>query len=113
MIDDKMDVGMDVGRLLDRFLDDFYSILGPFWEARWHQVGTKIQKKRVPKQGQKMSGKKVTRVSCDCSEGQGVWALKNIQKHIPNPTRNRKETTQHCQSRNTRLTASAVADISI
>ena len=43
-------------------------------------------------------------------EGGGVWAPKNIQKHPPNPTRNRKETTQHCQSRNTRLTASAVAD---
>ena len=42
---------------------DFLSMLEPFWEACWHQVGTKIQKKRLPKRCQKMSGKKLMQVS--------------------------------------------------
>ena len=50
-------------------------------------------------------------VSAGVGEGEGVWALKNIQKHLPKPTRNRKGTRQHCQGKNTRLTASAVADM--
>ena len=54
VIDNNMDVGMDVGSSWI----DFLSILGPFWEASWHQVGTKIKKKRVPRRVQKMSGKK-------------------------------------------------------
>ena len=47
-----------LGWMLDGSWIDFSSILGPFWEASWHQVGTKIQKKRVPKRCQKMNGKK-------------------------------------------------------
>ena len=45
-----------LGWMLDGSWIDFYSILGPFWEASWHQNGTKIQKNRVPKRCQKMSG---------------------------------------------------------
>ena len=55
-----------LGWMLDGSWIDFSSILGPFWEASWHQVGTKIKKKRVPKRGQKMSGKKFMQVSCEC-----------------------------------------------
>ena len=48
-----------LGWILDGSWIDFWWILGPSWEASWHQVGTKIQKMRVPRGGQKMSGKKV------------------------------------------------------
>ena len=48
-----------LGWMLDGSWIDFWWILGPSWEASWHQVGTKIQKMRVPRGGQKMSGKEV------------------------------------------------------
>ena len=61
-----------LGWMLDGSWIDFLTILGPFWEASWHQVGTKIQKKRVPKRCQKMSGKKLMRVSARGGGGEGV-----------------------------------------
>ena len=65
-----------LGWMLDGSWIDFLSILGPFWEASWHQVGTKIQKKRVPKRCQKMNGKKLMRVSAGGGEGRrGSWGL--------------------------------------
>ena len=69
-----------LGWMLEGSWIDFLSILGPFWGASWHQVDTKIQKKRVPKRCQKMSGKKLTRVSAggvEGHEGNAVWALKS------------------------------------
>ena len=46
-----------------------------------------------------MSGKKLMRVSCDCPRGaagdgewEGVWALKNIQKHPWKPFGNLQNT---------------------
>ena len=34
-----------LGWMLDGSWIDFLSILGPFWEASWHQVGTKLEPK--------------------------------------------------------------------
>ena len=51
-----------LGWMLDGSWIDFWWILGPSWEASWHQVGTNIQKMMVPRRGQKMSAKKVTQV---------------------------------------------------
>ena len=48
-----------LGWMLDGSWTNFLSILELFWEASWHQVGTKIKKNRVPKRCQQMSGKKV------------------------------------------------------
>ena len=36
-----------LGWMLDGSWIDFSSILGPLWEASWHQVGTKITKNEV------------------------------------------------------------------
>ena len=54
VIDDKMDVGMDIGRLLGRFFVDFGTMLGRKLAPSWHQNPPK----KVPRQGQKMGGKK-------------------------------------------------------
>ena len=43
-----------LGWVLDGSWIDFWWILGPFWEASWHQNGTKIKKKWVPRGSQKI-----------------------------------------------------------
>ena len=58
-----------LGWILDGSWIDFWWILGPSWEASWHQVDTKIQKIRVPRGGQKMDGKKVMQVSAGATGG--------------------------------------------
>ena len=45
-----------LGWVLDASWIDFWWILGPFWEASWHQNGTKIQKNGAPKRCRKMNG---------------------------------------------------------
>ena len=75
-----------LGWMLDGSWIDFYSILGPFWEASGHQVGTKIQKKRVPKRCQKMSGKKLMRLSQVRTGGGGSGPLKTIKQPSKLPT---------------------------
>ena len=74
-----------LGWMLDGSWIDCWWIWGPSWEASWHQVGTKIQKERVPKRCQKMNGNKndagVLRVARGARSYLGVWALKNNQKH--------------------------------
>ena len=76
-----------LGWMLDGSWIDFLLILGPFWEASWHQVGTKIQKKRIPKRYQKMRGKKAMQVG-RVQRGKMGCGLKINQIHFPTPLGN-------------------------
>ena len=46
--------GWMLGWVLDGSWVDFWLVLGPSWEVSWGQVGTKIQKKEVPRRCQKI-----------------------------------------------------------
>ena len=77
-----------LGWMLDGSWIDFFSILGSFWEASWHQVGTKIQKKRVPKRYQKMNGKKFMqqkRSRRGAAKEMGSGPLKAFKNTLGNP----------------------------
>ena len=71
-----------LGWILEGSWIDFLTILGPFWEASWHQVGTKIKKKRVPKRYQKMSGKKGLRENRGAMRKMGRGPLKSINPGV-------------------------------
>ena len=76
-----------LGWILDVSWIDFGWIWGPSWEASWGQVGTKIQKMRVPRRGQKMSGKKVMRVIRSKTEERGSGPLKQLKTPLQGPNK--------------------------
>ena len=84
-----------LGWMLDGSWIDFYSILGPFWEASWHQVGTKIKKMKGPRGHQKVYTKQGPRRAAGGTHpGGGAGPLVLRTRHPEGPGRQALDSLQ-------------------